>query len=174
MAHSLIIGMSESGKTTLAKQIAEEFTSQGQEYIVYDPITPYQSAWENASFITDDIDQLYNIAKHPESRNLLIIIDESSVGIGRNPKDKQWFATQARHWGHTVLFLAQREVQVSVTVRDQCTWVYIFKISKKDSEKFADEFGHDVLKNAHLLDKLEFYKLSRYTPPEKFYLTFQE
>lgn len=173
MPHSLIIGMSESGKTTLAKQIAQEFYENGTDYIVYDPITPYQSAWPGAAFVTDDIDELYAIAKHPDSRNLLIIIDESSVGIGRNPQDKQWFATQARHWGHTVLFLAQREVQVSVTVRDQCTWIYIFRIAKKDAEKFADEFGHPVLKEAHQLGKLEFFKLSRYDDPEIFHLTFE-
>ena len=51
MTHNLILGMTMSGKTTLAKRLAAHYTQNGINVVVLDPM--YDPEWE-ADFTTAD------------------------------------------------------------------------------------------------------------------------
>ena len=77
MAHSLILGMTESGKTTIAKELAKRLKSSGHPVIVLDPM---HDAWE-ADFQTDDQNEFLNVFW--QAQKCHVFIDESGGAIIR-------------------------------------------------------------------------------------------
>ena len=64
MPHSLIIGMTESGKTTLATEICRDYRARGIKTIVLDPM--YDQRWD-ADFLTTDKARFLEIVQNPET-----------------------------------------------------------------------------------------------------------
>jgi DNA helicase HerA-like ATPase len=62
MAHSLILGMTESGKTTLAKRLAQHYKSRGIGVIVLDPLN---DDWP-CDFKTADPDEFLRVYWIPD------------------------------------------------------------------------------------------------------------
>jgi len=166
--HSLIIGITGSGKTTLAKQQCAKAKLEGVKTIVLDPMM--DKGWE-CDFITDSKEEFLQVVK--QSTGCKLFVDESGQTVGKYNLEMEWLATQARHWGHKTTFITQRAQQISPTVRDQCSILYVFLVSKKDSDTFAEEFVQDELKNASSLKKFEFYRVGRFIPAKKYLLTLK-
>lgn len=103
-----------------------------------------------------------------QSRNCALFIDESGAAIGRYAGPMHALATQSRHMGHKAHFFVQRGSLLDKTVRDQCSILFLFRVSKSDAKTFADEFGWDELEKANALEPGECYKVTRFSPPEKF------
>lgn len=68
-----------------------------------------------------------------------VFVDESPELIGGRSPDHAWLATQARHLGHQVHFLAQRATMLSPTVRGQCSHVFAFRSPTPDAKLLAEE-----------------------------------
>jgi hypothetical protein len=68
-----------------------------------------------------------------------VFVDESPELIGGRSPDHAWMATQARHLGHQVHFLAQRATMLSPTVRGQCSHVFAFRSPTPDAKLLAEE-----------------------------------
>jgi GTPase SAR1 family protein len=147
MAHRLIVGMTGSGKTTLAKQYCEEYKSRGGSVLVFDPIG---DTWPS-EYVYNDFDEFCDVAK--KSRNCLLIVDESAEAIGRNAGDYMWLGTRSRHLGHTVVFITQRPQGVDRMVRDQCEDISCFMLSKYDAEQLVREYPQVGLNNIHIYPK---------------------
>ena len=165
MPHSLIIGMTESGKTTLAKKMSLHYRQRGIHTIVLDPM--YDPNWQ-ASFQTANPHKFLEIVK--KSSNCAIFIDESGDIVGRYDEEMHWLATKARHWGHNSHFISQRAKQISKTVRDQCSFLFAFNMSYDDSKELANEFNKEILKTCNILNKGEYYVVPRYGEVKKFYV----
>jgi len=157
MAHCLILGMTESGKTSLAKKQIEHYKAKGISTIVLDPLA--DPNWQ-AEFITDDADEFLDTFW--ESRQCMVFIDEAGDAVGRYDEAMNKTATRGRHWGHSVHYLSQRGTMLSRTIRDQCSHLFLFTSSYKDSLVHAEEWNSEELKNASKLEKGEYYHTTRF------------
>lgn len=149
--HVLILGITETGKTTLAFRLAQAYRAQGINVLVLDP--DKRKDW-GATFITDDQEEFLRIAKLNTS--CALFIDESGITMGRYCGPMEWLATNSRKFGHKAHFIAQRASQLPPIVRTQCTTIFLFKQSLMDSKILAAEFVADDLKQSCNLVKGEY------------------
>lgn len=141
--HVLILGITESGKTTLAFKLARDYKNRGIRVFVLDP--DKRKEW-NADFITDDAEYFVEACKVNQS--CALFIDEGGVTIGRYAGSTQWLATNARKWGHKAHFISQRAQQIDPNVRNNCSSICLFKQSLDDAKILAREFAAPELVNA--------------------------
>lgn len=156
MPHSLILGMTESGKTTLAKRLAAKYKEAGIKVIVLDPI--HDPEW-NADYQTNDPDEFLNVFWN--SRQCAVFIDEAGESAGQYDKAMIRTATKGRHWGHNVHYLSQRGALLSTTIRGQCSQLFLFLSGKNDGKIHAEEWAFDELKECTKLKRGEFFHCSR-------------
>lgn len=166
----LIIGSSESGKSTLAKAFARELTKAKQTVIVMD----YNNDpdWV-CSYRTDDIDDFTSKVKG--NRSCHLFIDEGGA-VFREGHDTSnlWLATRIRHWGHNVTFISQMYTQIPMGIRTNCTRLYMFSSGLKHSMVMADEWNCRELMNANVLPKYHFYMVDRFGGFDSLKLTTPE
>ena len=164
MPHVLIIGMTESGKTTLAIELCKGYRAKGIKTIVLDPM--YDQRWE-ADFLTTDKGRFLEIVQNPQTRSCALFVDESAELIGQYHDEMFWLATRGRHYGHNTHFIAQRAKQLAKTVRDQCAYLFLFNCSFDDSKELANEFNRPELKDAHTLARGEYFQCPRWGELQK-------
>ena len=150
--------MTESGKTTLAEQLARKYKAQQIGVLVLDPMR--DKRW-NADFITDDPDEFLKTFWASES--CAAFIDESGDTVGRFNHAMEQTATKGRHFGHNVHFICQRASQLSKTIRDQCSFLALFRSSVVDCKTHAEEWARDELKKGASLNQGEYLFCGRYS-----------
>lgn len=156
--HSLIIGQTESGKSTLAKVFARKLADNGKKVAVLDPL--FDPDWK-ADFRTDDIEEMTAYLR--ANRSVYVFVDESGAYFNDgNDTTYSWLATRSRHYGHSVFFIAQRAIQIPKTMRDQCSRLYLFTSSRSDGKIHSEEWNKDTLESCNTLPKLMFYQCDRY------------
>jgi hypothetical protein len=173
MAHTMIVGQTESGKTIAAKRLACDQIKQGFSVLILDPIRDpewYEIAGcqpneigENG-FVTDDPWRYDYMVWH--SQRCFLIIDEAGDHAGH--QDKQFFpwATRSRHLGHSAVFIAQRAQMIAPTIRNQCRFLLMFNQSMTDADILSKEFNQLELKNG-ALPQFEYYYACRFKPVVK-------
>ena len=157
MAHVLILGMTESGKTTLARRLAARYKANGAGILVLDPIG--DPRW-NADFMTSDPEEFLHVFW--QSQRCMAFIDESGDAVGRYDRAMIRTATRGRHWGHACHYITQRAVDISRTVRDQCSQLYLFASSMDDGKVHSREWNKPELMNCHTLQRGEYYSAPRF------------
>ena len=155
--------MTESGKTTLAKSMARNLQARGWYVVVLDPIK--DPGWQ-ADYIAADVNDLLYILK--QSRSCFVFVDEAGQVCGHHDTDNLWLATQSRHWGHSVFFISQRGSQLSKTIREQCSFLYLFACSKTDSAVLANEWNREKLLEANTLKRGEYLYAPRFKEVKKY------
>ncbi len=160
-AHVLIAGKTMSGKSTLAKQLAESYNAQGIGVMVLDPIGAQD--WP-ADYQTTVGTDFLHAAK--QSWQCALFIDEAGAAVGRFNEPMQWCATQARHYAHRSHFITQRPAQLAVTVRDQCSRLLLFAVSARDAKNLYEEWGHDEILSAPELPPGQFLDIGRFSKPK--------
>ena len=163
MAHCLILGMTESGKTTLAKKLLRDFKKSGIKSIVFDPLN--DPNWCSDEKYDDSDDFLESFWSN---RRCAVFIDEAGESVGRYDMMMQKTATRGRHWGHSVHYLAQRATQLNRTVRDQCSHLFLFCSSKEDGKIHAQDWNDDALLRCNELKRGEFFHATRFDPARKY------
>jgi hypothetical protein len=150
MSHAIIAGMTEVGKTTLAKALAATLPRVAVFEVEYNT-----KQWgDNVVFQTTDINRMLAFSK--ANINCNIFIDDSEEATDRD-RSYNFFATRARHYGHKCFFIMQRPTQVLPTVRHNCAAIYCFRLNPKDSEELSIDFNEPMLVNAPSLNVGEFY-----------------
>ncbi len=157
MAHVLILGMTMSGKTTLGRGLAAEYGHRGIGRLVLDPIG--DPRWP-ADRLTTDPEEF--LAWCQQARGCAVFIDEAGEVVGRYQDEQHWLATRSRHYGHRAHFLAQRAQQIAPLVRDQCTTLFLFRVSLSDAKLLADEWGREELRQAHTLGQGEYFAVTKF------------
>jgi len=150
--------MTESGKTTLAKQLAKNLKASGHPIIVLDPM---HDEWA-ADYQTDNPDEF--LKTFWASTGCHVFIDESGDSVGRFNTLMNQTATKGRHWGHSVYFLTQRGAQLSPTVRDQCSNLFLFVSGLKDCKIHAEEWNRAELLNASNFAQGDYFHAQRHKP----------
>lgn len=164
--HVLIAGTTTSGKTTLAKLLAEHQRSRGYGILVCDPLL--DKGWQ-AELVTSNPQKFLHIAQ--KSRSCMLYLDESGETVGRYNDEMLWLATRARHYGHISHFITQRVVLLNRTVRDQCSKLFLFRVSANDAKTLADDWANTSLLDAASLNRFEFIYCHRFGTTKKFALT---
>lgn len=168
MAHCLILGMTESGKSTFARQLVSEYAKPkggAMPSLVLDPLGDPNWNKCGAKYVTKDPLKFLKVVF--DSRRCAIFCDEAGETIGRYSKEMMALGTRARHYGHNVHFLAQRAVMIDKNIRDQCSTLVCFRVSRGDAQTLCDEYGWDELLQAHLLEKGEFIQCGRFQKPRR-------
>jgi len=157
MTHVLILGMTESGKTTLAKELARKYKASNMGVLVLDPLQTTDWA---ADYNSADPDEFLNVFW--DSKGCAVFIDESGDAVGKYDLAMTQTATRGRHWGHRVHYITQRGASISRTVRDQCSHMFLFRSGKQDCKIHAEEWARDELVNANQLGAGEYYHVTRF------------
>jgi len=160
MAHSLILGMTESGKTTLAKKLAHIYREKDIAIIVLDMMNDPEWPSGPGTYKTHDPDIFLEVFW--KSKSCAVFIDESGDAIGRYNTAMNQTATKGRHWGHQCHYITQRGAQLATTVRDQCSHLFLFTSSLNDSKIHADEWNQPELRTACNLPQGEFFHVTRF------------
>ena len=153
--HVLILGITETGKTTQAFRLARIYKGQGTPRLILDP--DRRREWEieeGVDFITDDPEKFLAICK--QNQSCAIFVDESGQMIGRYSSQMAWLATNSRKWGHRAYFITQRASQLDKTIRTQCSSIFLFQQSTSDCKILSDEFNRPELMTAPNLLKGEY------------------
>jgi hypothetical protein len=155
--HSLIVGITESGKTTLAKKLAQKHIGQGFSVLV---LTSVFDEWPDGVQVFDD--EEYFLEVFWASQKCVVFIDEGGETIGRFNKGMEQTATKGRHFGHSCYFMGQRATLINATVRGQCGQLFCFQQGAKDSDVLAEEWSQPKLKEATMLKRGECFVVRRF------------
>lgn len=155
--HCLILGMTLSGKSTLAKLLAKKYKNSGYKILVLDPV--FDPGW-CADFITDDPDEFLTVFW--KSRQCAVFIDEAGENVGQHDKKMMKTATRGRHYGHVVHYIAQGGRQINKTVRDQCGRLFLFTTALADAKVHAEEWNNPKINNANTLTQGSYFAITRF------------
>ena len=131
------------------------FTAAGIDTIALDPTR--DPRWKATLQFRD---QKEFLRAYWASSQCAVFIDEGSKSIGRYNAAMEETATLGRHRGHINHYIMQRAIQVPLTLRDQCTELFLFSASHKDGAAMADDFGFDELRDCNSLKKGEYFHAS--------------
>jgi hypothetical protein len=162
MSHCLIFGMTESGKTTLAKRLAQRFKYNEVPVIVLDSLNDPE--WQ-CDFQTTDPEEFLRVFW--SSKRCACFIDEAGDAVGRYNTVMQRTATRGRHWGHSVHYISQRGVQIAPTVRDQCGHIFLLTTSVQDGKVHANEWNQPDLLACNSLAKGNYFHCTRFGKLER-------
>ena len=165
MPHALILGQTLSGKTSLAKELAKAYRARGIPVVVLDPMSDPE--WES-DFKTRDPDEFLRVLW--DSEQCAGFIDEAGKSAGRFDEAMIETATEGRHFGHRMHYISQRGAQLSVTLRTQCTELFLFNTSLDDCKVHANEWGEPELKKGNVLPHFPYYYKSRFKPVQRLHL----
>lgn len=143
MAHCSILGQTESGKTTLARALAEKYRENGIGVLVLDPIN--DPRW-SCDFKTADPDEFFRV--YNQSRQCAVFIDEAGDVCRDYASLITKTATRGRHWGHRNHYIAQRATLILRTIRDQCSELFLFNSGLEDCKIHAAEWNAPEIREA--------------------------
>ena len=168
MAHKFIVGMTASGKTTLAKMIASQMFSRGNQCLVLDPLL---DEWPDGCEVTEKSDEFLKLCK--SKKRCILFVDEGASSVGRYNNEMQWLATQSRHWGHVCVFISQGVTQIAPIIRQQCDTFIVFACGQSNRKLIAEETDNDLVIDTKL-KKGEFWHISRFEPIKRGKIHFPE
>lgn len=159
--HTLICGVTESGKTTLARALARAFDSVGQNIIVYDPVGSNTAGgdWPRRSILFDNPEEFFAYVARPDVIHAHVFIDEAGDLFNASCRENFWLLTRGRHFGLYIYLIAQRPVMVYPTVRTQCRQAYVFRLAYEDLKTIGMDYGFSNL-NKNSLDTGDFLMLT--------------
>jgi DNA helicase HerA-like ATPase len=159
--HTLICGVTESGKTTLAHALAGKLADSGARIIVYDPVGTKTSAgnWPESAILFDDETALFDYLSRDDVHSAHVFVDEAGEIFNLGKRENFWLLTRGRHFGFHVILIAQRPKMLPPTVRTQCARGYLFRMSPDDAAEILGDFGHRPKILGAPLDKGDFYIL---------------
>lgn len=160
MPHTLILGMTETGKTTLAKSMVNAYRAQGTRCGVLDPMG---TEW-GADFQTTDIEEFKYI--YLNNSSMALFIDEAGLQ-GKYNDIMITTACSGRHRGHNMHYIAQSLTMLHPHLRGNCRYLAIFQIKKGDCKVLHDEYPYDSIREAWKLPQGHYYWLSRFGGVQK-------
>ena len=136
--------------------LARSYKRKGIGVLVLDPLF---DKWE-CDFQTSDANEFLNI--YWKSKSCMAFIDESGDSIGRYELAMIQTATRGRHWGHSNHYITQRANNIALTLRDQCSHLFLFASGYEDCKTHSREWNRPELLNATDLQKGEYFHVTRF------------
>lgn len=155
--HSLVLGVTESGKTTFLKAMAKRHVEQRYAILV---LTTIFEPWPEGCHVFTDQDEFLSVFWN--SKSCIVIIDEGKRTAARFNVAVEETATAGRHWGHSCYYAAQGNSMISPDIRKNCSQLACFMQGPADSKVLAEEWVQAELNKAPDLNQGEFYLVRRF------------
>lgn len=145
MPHALIVGSSGTGKTTLAKRLAEtrKKSRASMKNFVQIALDPLASKWPDGVIVVDNWDDFVielEIA-HENGEVGCNYIDEANTHFAHGDKDKLWLQLRGRHFGFDNTLITQYPTLLSPAARGQCERLHLFQIGAQSAKMLADDYA---------------------------------
>lgn len=170
MTHILVVGQTLSGKSVLAKRLANWHLSKGIGVIVQDPMG--DPGWNESgsdlfkSFT--DPDEFLDFVQDPDScLQCLIIVDEAGLSLDKRADRFNWLTCQSRHHGHRAMIIGNRAEMIPKSIRTQCSTLYAFNINPSDAKNYAADFNNPAINEAPNLPQGHYIKVERFQPVKR-------
>jgi len=150
--HALISGVTQSGKTTLARELARALAARGQNVIVFDPVGTATAGggWPKGAIIFDESAEFFEYIERPDVKGAHVFIDEAADFFGVGDKHNFWLLTRGRHFFLHIYLIAQRPKMLAPSVRGQCGVAYVFRLACEDADEIGRDFGHSGIGKINL------------------------
>jgi hypothetical protein len=158
--HTLICGVTESGKTTLAHKLADFDDRDKRRIIVFDPVLTETAfgEWPSRAEIFTDEQKFTRYLVKQAGADTCVYIDEGGDIFSHSQPENRWILTRGRHLGYSVTLICQRPKLVSPSVRHQTSRLFLFRLAESDLQAIAADYGHSKL-NKISLDQGDFLVL---------------
>lgn len=160
--HWLIVGMTMSGKTTLAKRLSQKYTAAGISCIVLDAMR--DPGWSASQVFSNANDFLDYVRDPSVCLRCALFVDESGQSIDKNDVRYRWLTTTSRHHGHRCHIIGQRAESIDRTTRSQCGTLAAFNLSLPDAKQYARDFNAPELLDCPSLAQGEYIIKRLYSP----------
>ena len=143
--HAIICGVTESGKTTLARALSRRMCAEKQNVIVYDPVgtATYGGEWGKSAVVFNDPQKFWGYISRDDVHHAHVFIDEAGDIFHLGARENFWLLTRGRHFGFQVYLISQRPKMIAPSARAQCGVAYMFRLAKDDAKEICADFGHD-------------------------------
>lgn len=159
--HIIIVGMTGSGKTEMAKLLSREYAKQGVKSLVLSPFAP-EDGWA-AELQTKNVQEFLSVVY--AKQGYAVFIDE--VYHYRKEKGIIELATMGRHWRHIVHFISQRVMMIPIDVRCNCSKAISFEQSPENADVLYQQFNEPAFLETPKLGKGHCIIKKPGQPPEK-------
>jgi len=155
--HALICGVTQSGKTTLAHAMAQDFAEKGARIIVYDPVgtETARGKWPDEAVMFSDEQEFFEYLSRDDVNNAHVFIDEAGEIFTTQKRENLWLLTRGRHFGFSVYMIAQRPKMILPSARTMAGVCYLFRLASDDMRDIGRDFGFSGLDKINL-DRGEF------------------
>lgn len=147
--HVLYCGVTMTGKTTLARHHAAILDKADYDIAVYDPVgtSTVNGGWpEKAVMLSDpeEFSKFIESADGEPERPLFLFVDESADIFGHGETWAHYIPRKCRHKNIYLRMIVQRPKMLHPSVRTQCAFAYMLRLSKDDAKTLAADFGHSA------------------------------
>ncbi len=158
--HVLYCGVTMTGKTTLAREHAQILEKAKYEIVVYDPVgtDTANGNWPEGTKVLSDPEQFHewiedNETTYDEDHVCFLFVDESADIFGHSQTHAHWIARKIRHQYIYLRLIVQRPNMLHPSVRTQCSYVYMLRLSNDDARIICGDMGHGADVSKTVLDK---------------------
>jgi len=147
IVHTLICGVTQSGKTTMAHSMARHFARLKHRIIVYDPVGTGTAAgtWPESAIVFSDEQEFFEYLARDDVSHAHVFIDEAGDIFNATKRENLWLLTRGRHFGFTVYLICQRPKMVLPSARHQCGIAYVFRLAYDDMKEIGKDYGFNDL-----------------------------
>lgn len=146
--HSMYVGATMTGKTTLARYRARLLASQGRAVVIYDPVGTATAGggWPEGSNVLmfDSFEEFMAWVRRNGDADLFI--DEAGDHFGVAQSEDHWLLRRGRHYGYSCHLISQRPKMLAPNVRTQCSQLFAFRCATDDMRELCADLGHDAPK----------------------------
>lgn len=160
--HTLIIGQTNSGKSTLAKILTHEYEKREIETMLFDPYLDDGWATHDSNRYADEIEFLNALAK---TKNKAVFIDESPVLYDKYKDVMNGFLMRGRHQGLKFFLIAQRYKNIPPNSRGNAKFVYSFMQNPMDTKMIQEDYVK--VGDLSQLKQFEYYHFTQFECTEK-------
>ena len=123
--HVLFCGVTQTGKTTLARHHARILERAEYDVVVYDPVGTETAGggWPESAIVITDIPRLQkwlDRARGDPERPTFLFVDESADVFGHSLTENHWIPRKIRHANIYLRLIVQRPKMLHPSVRTQC------------------------------------------------------
>lgn len=156
--HVLYCGVTQTGKTTLARHHARILSKAEYDVVVYDPVGTVTAGggWPDDALIIKDqarFDKYIEQARGEPERPVFLFVDESADIFGHSMTENHWVPRKIRHNDIYLRLIVQRPKMLHPSVRTQCAYAYMLRLSQDDAKILCADFGHGSEVSQITLDK---------------------
>jgi energy-coupling factor transporter ATP-binding protein EcfA2 len=175
--HVLYCGVTQSGKTTLARHHARILSRAGYDIAIYDPVNTatHGGGWPDGAQIMDSPELFHKYvdrANGEPERPIFLFVDECADIFGHSETHAHWIPRQIRHRNIYLRMIVQRPKMLHPNVRTQCAYAYILRLARDDLKIICADYGHGSEIAPETIDRGDCMLLTSGSPTVEYFNVF--